>query len=363
MAFVATARRLPRNPPCRPCSPRSAGATSSPGCHWARSARPTRRPWPKASSAPGWGPGWPPTWRMPVGTRCSCGRCSSPCVPAGCCTAPRRGRWTWPGNQDRPALPAAIVSHLGMLSDTTRHLLTVGAVLGTSFDAGNLAELAGATPQAMVAVLDESRVAGVVTDAARGQVAFSHDLLRESLYDTIPAALRGQLHAAAARLLARHGAPAATVLAHLTRARPQRSDAGWVGELAWEILHTDPVTATTLFRTQLELRRRRRQRVRRARRRAVPGRPGRRRVASHLCRPAPAGRAAARRAGGCPPLGRSAPRPRGLPCLPGLQLDRPGRRRPPRRPRRPRWRARRASGRLAPRPRRRAGHGHRDARP
>jgi tetratricopeptide (TPR) repeat protein len=79
----------------------------------------------------------------------------------------------------------------------------VAAVIGREFDLAVLALTSSLSPQRVVEVLGEAARAGVVVPDRElpGRYVFSHDLLRDTLYDDIPPARRMELHRTVARVL------------------------------------------------------------------------------------------------------------------------------------------------------------------
>lgn len=117
-----------------------------------------------------------------------------------------------------------IRARLLLLSSPARALLGAGSVLGRTLDLGIAASL---VDQPLAAVLDlaaEAVRSNVLIDVGE-RSAFSHILIREVLYQDLPAARRAELHARVARaLLDRSGEDADTSLAeavhHLFAAVP-----------------------------------------------------------------------------------------------------------------------------------------------
>ena len=72
----------------------------------------------------------------------------------------------------------------------------------------------GAPTAQLVPRLLEAVDAGLLAPTD-GRLAFRHDLLREAVYEDVPAAVRNDLHLDVARRLASRGAPAATLARHL----------------------------------------------------------------------------------------------------------------------------------------------------
>jgi AAA ATPase-like protein len=117
-----------------------------------------------------------------------------------------------------PGVRATIGRRLERLQADTRALLAVGAVVGPEFDG----ELLGAIAELDVAALEAGIVEAVreglllEVSGAADRYRFSHDLVRETLYDELGSGRRIKLHRRAAEVLeARHGAEPEGHLAEL----------------------------------------------------------------------------------------------------------------------------------------------------
>jgi tetratricopeptide (TPR) repeat protein len=117
-----------------------------------------------------------------------------------------------------PGVRATIGRRLERLAPETRALLQVGAVVGPEFDdelLGTIAELDAST---LEGGLDEAAREGLVLEVAgaAGRHRFSHDLIRETLYDELGAGRRLRLHRRAAEVLEkRHATEPESHLAEL----------------------------------------------------------------------------------------------------------------------------------------------------
>ena len=120
-----------------------------------------------------------------------------------------------------PAAVAAVVQRrVRSLSQETQRVLPVAAVIREGFTPELLSRLTGLSPGAVVEVLDEAERGGLI-DKTR----FSHDLLRESLYDTLTSSRRSFLHGQVAALSA---APPGVVAEHwLAAGNSQKAVAVW----------------------------------------------------------------------------------------------------------------------------------------
>ncbi len=118
-----------------------------------------------------------------------------------------RGQWIVPADLallPRPDdLRALVGRRLQGLSQPSRDLVSVAAVLGREADVDVLAEVASLTESAVVDALRELVQRQVMEEAAESRLRFVHDKLREVAYDDIPEARRRALHRGAAEALAR----------------------------------------------------------------------------------------------------------------------------------------------------------------
>jgi predicted ATPase/DNA-binding winged helix-turn-helix (wHTH) protein len=90
---------------------------------------------------------------------------------------------------------AACVAQLSGLTSSSRRLLDVAAVLGTRFEIPRLAPAAGCTHADALTMLEPAIRAGLIraAEAPHGYV-FAHELLRDVIYEELPAADRAQFH-------------------------------------------------------------------------------------------------------------------------------------------------------------------------
>ncbi len=122
------------------------------------------------------------------------------------------------------ALPQGVRDALGRrldaLSGPCNELLRVAAVIGREFGAKLLADASGTAPETILAQLAEAFAAGVIGEDGEvpGHYTFAHALLRQTLYEEIPAPRRVLLHrrvAEALREATRHlPRPPVSELAH-----------------------------------------------------------------------------------------------------------------------------------------------------
>lgn len=156
------------------------------------------------------------------------------------------------------SLAAAISDRLGFLSAPAREVLRIAALLGIDFSVRELAVVAGRRLPELLPILDEAILAGVVLEN-RAEMAFRHPLIRDCLYDSMPAAVRAAWHRDAARALADDGAPAERVARQL---RPTVEEdetggtvdawvVGWLTRAAPQLVGQAPKVAIPMLRWAL----------------------------------------------------------------------------------------------------------------
>ena len=115
------------------------------------------------------------------------------------------------GRNAEPAAARAIVpdsvralagARVGELTGTARDVVLAASVLGTRFRRDVLAGLAGLEPGELAAALAAGRDTSLLQLAEPGEDRFRHDLVRDAIYDSIPADAREDLHTRAGGVLA-----------------------------------------------------------------------------------------------------------------------------------------------------------------
>ncbi|MDQ6713877.1 MAG: AAA family ATPase [Candidatus Dormibacteraeota bacterium] len=103
-------------------------------------------------------------------------------------------------------------------SASERRYAEAAAIFGTTFPPGLAAELAGLPNRDAEEALDGLFASGVVRATDDGLAEFAHPLLRQTLYDRMPAPVRSGKHASAFRALLARGVDPAEAAEHAMRA-------------------------------------------------------------------------------------------------------------------------------------------------
>jgi DNA-binding CsgD family transcriptional regulator len=104
----------------------------------------------------------------------------------------------------------AVLARLADLSPDARRLAELAAVVGTRIRHGELEAVAHATPDALLAAIDELRAAGILADRAEGEdivYDFYHPIFQETLYAELGLARLRGMHASVADALERYYGP------------------------------------------------------------------------------------------------------------------------------------------------------------
>lgn len=107
-----------------------------------------------------------------------------------------------------------LARRISRLPDRTVVALRRGAVLGRDFDLSVLGALSDMDDENVIDALEPAVVTGILVEPGPDHLRFSHDLVRETLYDALPGMRRRRIHAAALEILARRDPADPTVLAH-----------------------------------------------------------------------------------------------------------------------------------------------------
>ncbi len=133
---------------------------------------------------------------------------------------------------DRIPLPAtvkdAVRQRLARLSPQERHVLAAAAVLGPRFTLDVLVETSGYSEEDVALALEMLVSRGVLEEEPPAY-CFTHQIVRELIYDEITFSRRELLHRRAAQVLERIGEDPAIVARHLhLGARPQEAAKKWI---------------------------------------------------------------------------------------------------------------------------------------
>ena len=154
------------------------------------------------------------------------------------------------------SLTAVIGERLDVLADDVVAALRWAAVLGAEFSVSDLEVVSGRSAGDLIGVVDAAFSGGVVAEAGP-RLRFRHGLIREVLYERMPAGLRAALHVQAARALGGAGAGPGRVAAQLAAAQhiPGTDLEPWVVEwlaaAAPELTYLAPAVAADLIREVL----------------------------------------------------------------------------------------------------------------
>lgn len=128
-----------------------------------------------------------------------------------------------PGFGDRPigadlsaGFVDAVQRHLQSLSPDAHRLLEAGAVLGRPFTVHEAAGLWGRRAVELVAAAEEAMQQDALMETGT-ELAFRHDLIRESVLSAIPGPVRKVLHREAVTVLRAENRPASEIAEHLIR--------------------------------------------------------------------------------------------------------------------------------------------------
>src|SRR6266480_2804796 len=144
------------------------------------------------------------------------------------------------------ALP--ILRRLSFLSEDMLQALRFASILGASFTVTDLSVTMDRPVVELFGVLAEG-IAGRVLEDDGDRLRFRHDVIRDAIYEDMPATIRHGLHREAGQRLARTGAPAMQVAEHLARgaARGDSEAVGWLSRAAREAAAKSPDVAAALL--------------------------------------------------------------------------------------------------------------------
>jgi tetratricopeptide (TPR) repeat protein len=154
------------------------------------------------------------------------------------------------------SLTAAVGERLDGLADDVVAVLRWAAVLGLEFSVSELEVVSGRPAGDLMSVIEVALGAGVVADAG-SRLRFRHALIRQVLYEAMPAGLRAALHLAAARALADAGGTAGQVAAQLAAAQHTPGTdvppwaVEWLAARTSALIYRAPAVAADLLRDAL----------------------------------------------------------------------------------------------------------------
>jgi tetratricopeptide (TPR) repeat protein len=144
----------------------------------------------------------------------------------------RGGRWTSALTADEIGVPEGVrevlARRLARLTDACRSVLAAAAVLGRQFSFDVLRATVGAEEDALIAALDEARDAQLVVElesCSAPAYAFTHALVRQTLYAGTSGPRRRRLHAQAAAALEQASSEELAALARHHRLAGSAGDA------------------------------------------------------------------------------------------------------------------------------------------
>lgn len=152
------------------------------------------------------------------------------------------------------SLHTTVLSRLSVLREETLDVLRLAAVLGSPFAAQDLSRVSRRSAVELLAPLRDALELGILADDGE-RLAFAHDVVREALYQDVPAGIRAGLHLEFAGLLRAHGAEVTLVAEHLLRGgqRGDREAVAWLARAASEVAAQGPAAAAELLAGAVEL--------------------------------------------------------------------------------------------------------------
>jgi DNA-binding CsgD family transcriptional regulator/tetratricopeptide (TPR) repeat protein len=146
-----------------------------------------------------------------------------------------------------------ILDRLSYLGQDACAMLSLASVFGSTFALTDLAALAGENAAGCWTKLAPAVQAEVLVEHA-DELRFRHELIREALYEDLPAAVRAGLHTDAARILHATGAPPALIAEHVLRGAARADPAGvdWLRAAAADTASRAPSVAADLLTECLE---------------------------------------------------------------------------------------------------------------
>ncbi|MFE5300717.1 ATP-binding protein [Streptomyces sp. NPDC056632] len=150
-------------------------------------------------------------------------------------------------DDEPPLAPASLTERLQFLTPQALHVLRTAALLGSDFTFRELSGLLESDRDELWNHVDELKSAAVI-DESRGQLRFRHQMLRESLYGSLPGSVRSAMHVQAAKVLEREGAMPRRVAQQLLPVleQPDAWTVSWVVRNISALVHRAPGVAVEL---------------------------------------------------------------------------------------------------------------------
>ena len=147
-----------------------------------------------------------------------------------------------------PTLRLTILRRLSFLSEDMLQALRFASILGSSFTVTDLSVTMDRPVVELFGVLAEG-ITGRVLEDDGDRLRFRHDVIRDAIYEDMPATIRHGLHREAGQRLAQTGAPTLQVAEHLARgaARGDTEAVGWLSRAAREAAAKSPDVAAALL--------------------------------------------------------------------------------------------------------------------
>ena len=158
-----------------------------------------------------------------------------------------------------PSIARVIRQRLARLSSETLSLLRTAAIIGRTFDVSLLAEASGSLPEDVEGCLRDALAAQLVRAGPANSFSFTHDMLRECLYEDVTATRRQRLHGFIGLALERRPEPVDTqrlaeLAFHFARSGDRERGARYARQAAARALDTLAFAeAMTGFQTALRL--------------------------------------------------------------------------------------------------------------
>ncbi|MGH3106435.1 MAG: ATP-binding protein [Rubrobacteraceae bacterium] len=118
---------------------------------------------------------------------------------------------------------ALIQARLNSLDENSRDLLELAGVIGRAFDPGLLCDASGREEGAIHGTIEHLVASGLIVETPEETYRFSHDKLRQALYEDIGSHRRRELHLRVARVLEEAAGEPSELAHHYLRAKEWRS--------------------------------------------------------------------------------------------------------------------------------------------